>query len=70
MKGTDQYQNLVILHSDIHKAIHATKMETIIKYLMRYRLDKNQVEKINLLRIKAQNEPISDGIFEMLTINI
>ncbi len=31
--GTDEYKNLIIVHIDVHKLIHATKSETIQAYL-------------------------------------
>ncbi|WP_157047870.1 HNH endonuclease signature motif containing protein [Cellulosilyticum ruminicola] len=31
--GTDKYQNLVWITSNVHKLIHATKEESINKYL-------------------------------------
>lgn len=58
--GRDNYQNLIIVHKDVHKLIHATKAETVCKYLSLLNLDKGQIKKINSLRKKANNEPISD----------
>ena len=56
--GKDNYQNLVIVHKDVHKLLHATKLETICKYLSVLNLNKGQINKINSLRKKAQLEPI------------
>lgn len=53
--GTDGYDNLVILHKDVHKLIHATKNSTITAYLSRLNLSKPQLEKLNKLRKLAGN---------------
>lgn len=56
--GKDCYNNLVIVHEDVHKLIHAVKPETINKYLGNLNLDKGQIKKINNLRRVARLEPI------------
>lgn len=56
--GTDIYMNLVYVSKDVHKLIHATKAETISKYLQRIELDKKMLKKLNTLRTKAGNEKI------------
>ena len=56
--GKDNYQNLVIVHKDVHKLIHATKPETICKYLTILNLNNGQIKKINNLRKMAHLEPI------------
>lgn len=56
--GTDEYKNLVIVHAEVHKLIHATRQETIIAYLNRLNLTKSQLEKLNKLRILAGNSAI------------
>lgn len=56
--GTDEYKNLVIVHIDIHKLIHATQPETIHTYLNKIKPNKSQLEKINKLRILAGNSAI------------
>ena len=48
--GKSEYNNLIYLTSNIHKLIHATTEETIIKYLEKEKLDENQMEKLNKLR--------------------
>lgn len=57
--GKDNYQNLVIVHKDVHKLIHAVKPETICKYLSKLNLDNKQIKKVNSLRKQAHLEPIS-----------
>ncbi len=56
--GTDEYRNLIIVHTDIHKLIHATKPETIQAYLGKIKPDKSQLDKINKLRMLAGNTAI------------
>ena len=51
--GTDEYQNLIIVHIDVHKLIHATKPETVQAYLDKFKLNKSQLDKINKLRMLA-----------------
>lgn len=50
MGGTDKFDNLVIVHRDIHKLIHATTEKTIEKYMKIFQLDGKQLEKINKFR--------------------
>ena len=56
--GTDEYKNLIIVHIDVHKLIHATKLETIQAYLDKIKPDKSQLDKINKLRVLAGNTAI------------
>lgn len=48
--GGDAYENLTIVHGDVHRLIHATKEETIAKYLSKLALDTSQLRKLNRLR--------------------
>lgn len=48
--GNDNYKNLIIITSDVHKLIHAEKAETIKKYIDLVNPKKKQLEKINRLR--------------------
>ena len=57
--GKDNYQNLVIVHKDVHRLIHAVKLKTICKYLSILNLNNGQIKKINSLRKQAHLEPIS-----------
>ncbi|TPR55320.1 hypothetical protein FJU10_17520 [Enterococcus sp. OL5] len=54
----DSYKNLVLILSNVHKLIHATKLETIAEYLLRLRLDKEQIAKVNKLRLAVGNTEI------------
>ncbi len=56
--GTDKYQNLTLIFEDVHKLVHATKPETIAKYLAILQLDKMQMIKLNKLRQLAGLETI------------
>lgn len=51
--GTDKYMNLVIVHRDIHRLIHATDPNTIVVYLNLFQLDKKALAKLNALRVLA-----------------
>ena len=57
--GDDSYSNLIILHNNIHKLIHAKDKKTISKYLNKFNLNSKQLNKVNKLRILAKQEEIS-----------
>lgn len=48
--GTDEFSNLVCLHKDIHKLIHATTKETIEQYTIKLQLDEKQLKELNKYR--------------------
>ena len=50
MGGTDKYENLTIVMTDVHKLIHAVEHETIAKYLYRLRNYKINFQRLNKLR--------------------
>lgn len=56
--GTDEYSNLIIVDKNMHILIHATKEETITKYLGQVTLTKKQLEKLNKLRSCAKTSLI------------
>ncbi|WP_144490014.1 group II intron reverse transcriptase/maturase [Bacillus thuringiensis] len=56
--GDDRYHNLVIVDWFIHKLIHMTNLNKITHYLRSFNLNKKQMDKLNVLRTKAGNEPI------------
>ena len=58
-RGTDEYKNLVFIHSDVHELIHATRIETIEKYIGLVNPNAKQLAEINKLRIKVGNLAIS-----------
>lgn len=56
-EGTDEFDNLRIVHNEIHILIHAIKTETINKYLHLIK-NKRALKKLNDLRSFCKNEPI------------
>ena len=56
--GSDSYNNLIIVHKDIHILIHATKQKTINFYINKHKLNKKQLDKLNVLRKQANREKI------------
>jgi len=56
--GNDRYENLIILHKDIHRLLHATKEETIKAYLSQLQLTYKQKAKLNKLRQMANMQAI------------
>jgi len=53
MGGSDEFKNLVIVHRNVHKLIHATETETIERYKSLLQLDGKQLEKLNQFRKKC-----------------
>lgn len=51
--GTDQFNNLVIIHKWVHKLIHATNAETIQRYKTLLSLNVKQLDKVNTYRKKC-----------------
>ncbi len=56
--GTDEYINLVWIKNEVHKLIHATKQETIEKYLGLLSLDTKGLKRVNSLRKQVGNSVI------------
>lgn len=56
--GSDRYENLIILHKDVHRLLHATQPETIAKYLSQLKLNPKQKAKLNKLRSTANQQEI------------
>ena len=56
--GNDRYENLIILHKDIHRLLHATKEETTKAYLSQLQLTYKQKAKLNKLRQLANMQAI------------
>lgn len=50
MGGTDKYENLTIVMTDVHKLIHAVESETIDKYLYKLKNYKINFQRLNKLR--------------------
>ncbi|MFJ5566019.1 hypothetical protein [Lysinibacillus xylanilyticus] len=54
----DRYANLILITRDVHRLMHATNTETIQTYLVFLKLNKEQIEKVNKLRLLIGNEAI------------
>ena len=54
--GTDEYKNLVIVCEVVHRLIHATNPETIMKYMEKLKLTSKQLKKLEKLRSLAHVE--------------
>ena len=59
----DSYGNLVIVHKDIHRLIHATDSKTISKYLRKYGETIN-FTKLNKLRKAVNNSEIDVNVLD------
>lgn len=46
----DSYDNLIIVDKGIHKLIHATDQHIALKYFFKYRLNNEQIKKVDKLR--------------------
>lgn len=57
--GTDKYENLIIIHKNIHVLIHATTQETIEKYKSMIKINDKSMIKLNNLRKMVGNPAIS-----------
>lgn len=55
MGGTDKYQNLMFVTTNVHKLIHAKTEETIYKYLNLIKPNEKTLKLINKFRIKTGN---------------
>lgn len=53
--GTDEYKNLVWVSEEVHKLIHATKLETIEKYMSKLNLDDKGLKRVNSLRKQVED---------------
>lgn len=56
--GTDEYKNLVIVHKDVHRLIHANSTDVIDFYLEKVKPNSTMLKKINQLRELAGNSAI------------
>jgi 5-methylcytosine-specific restriction endonuclease McrA len=53
--GGDNYENLILVTPDVHWLIHATKEETVRKYLNKLKSCKLNMARLNKLRELAGN---------------
>ncbi len=51
----DKYSNLTIVKSEVHILIHATKGDTIQRYMTLLNLNDEQIKKLNRLRLLVRN---------------
>ncbi|NGU67392.1 group II intron reverse transcriptase/maturase [Clostridium perfringens] len=56
--GTDEYKNLIMVSTNIHRLIHAIKEETIKDLLEKLNLKEKEIKKVNKLRILVGNNII------------
>ena len=56
--GTDQYDNLIWLDTDVHILVHSTEENTIKRYLEILQLNAEALRKLNKLRIIIGNSKI------------
>lgn len=54
----DSYENLIIVSKDIHELIHMKNMDKILNKIGNLKLTKSQLDKVNDLRIMANQFPI------------
>ena len=60
MGGDDSYNNLVFVMTPIHRLLHATRPETISRYLAMFTLNKEQVERLNRYRGLMNLDPVTN----------
>lgn len=60
--GSDSYSNLRILHKNIHRIVHASKPETIVKLMHKFDFDDTMIQKIDQYRKMSNLEPIDNLI--------
>lgn len=58
LKGTDRYDNLVIVHQKVHKLIHTNNADKIRQYLEELKLTQPMLNKLNKLRLLAETTVI------------
>ena len=56
--GTDTFNNLRILHKDIHRLIHLVDNKTIVSEIKKFDLNQSMLKKINEYRIKCGLEKV------------
>lgn len=60
--GTDEFDNLVVLHKLAHILVHAQTDETIERYMRILNLNEKQIKKLNKLRKACNLEPINQQL--------
>jgi hypothetical protein len=59
--GTDKFNNLRILHKNIHRLIHHKDNETIISEIQKFDLSKTIINKINQYRMECRLEKVEQS---------
>lgn len=60
--GGDEYANLLLVHENVHKLIHATRAETVNSLLQTLTLNDKQIQKVNELRKMAGLQSIYQAL--------
>lgn len=60
--GGDEYANLLLVHENVHKLIHATRAETVSSLLQILTLNNKQLQKVNELRKMAGLQSIYQAL--------
>lgn len=60
--GGDEYANLLLVHENVHKLIHATRAETVNSLLQILTLNDKQIQKVNELRKMAGLQSIYQAL--------
>ena len=60
MGGDDAYKNLIFVTTPIHRLLHATRAETISRYLDTLKLNQEQAKKLNRYRGLMNLSPIAN----------
>lgn len=66
--GNDSYDNLVLVHENIHTLIHASNNKTILKYLEEIKPNFKQLKKINYFRFRLGKPIIKEYDIEKQTM--
>jgi hypothetical protein len=56
--GNDKFNNLRVLHKEVHKLIHQTNLQTIDTLITKLGITKPMIQKINKYREKCGMESI------------
>lgn len=68
--GNDDYSNLVLIRQNVHKLVHASQKEIILKYLNEIQPNSNQLKKINYLRFRLEKPVIKEYNLDKHTITL
>lgn len=60
MGGDDSYSNLLFVTTAVHRLLHATRTETIVRYLDSLKFNKEQIERLNRYRGLMNLDPLAN----------